>query len=331
MLSWSGDLKVSGTNLYLDAQTGRELAFVSHAHSDHICPHGHTLATPQTLAICAHRLGEQIATALKYDTELAADKDTRLRLLPAGHCLGSAMIHITRPEGTLLYTGDFTPGENLTCEPARFDRADYLVTECTYGLPFFRFPSRDTVITQLVDLVDSAIKENRQPIVMGYSLGKAQELCRILTDAGFPVTLHGAPHALARIYEQFDVKLGPFRRYAYEDFHGDRQLDLRERGVLVAPPNVARTPFVTRFKNPVTIVGTGWAVLKNAQFRYGVDHAVPFSDHADFGQLMETIERVSPKRIFLHHGYTQQFRDHLVKLGMDAVIAEPPAQMSLFE
>ena len=76
-------------------------------------------------------------------------------------------------------------------------------------------------------------------MLIAYSLGKAQEIVRILTDAGFNVTVHGAVAAMCRIYEQFGVPIGNYRRYAPEDFHGSRPMDLRERGVLVAPPNVA--------------------------------------------------------------------------------------------
>ena len=52
------------------------------------------------------------------------------------------------------------------------------------------------------------MRDNRQPIVMGYSLGKSQEICRILTDAGLNVTLQGAPYAVSGIYERFAVALG---------------------------------------------------------------------------------------------------------------------------
>jgi Cft2 family RNA processing exonuclease len=166
---------------------------------------------------------------------------------------------------------------------------------------------------------------------MGYSLGKSQEIVRILTDAGLNVTLHGAPHAMCSIYEQFGVSLGRYRRYSYSDFVGDSAIDLKERGVLVAPPSVARTTFVTRFKNPLRIVMTGWALLSGAIYRYGVDHALPLSDHADFDELMELIDRVQPKKVYAHHGYRREFVEALRARGLDAEPAQPDAQLSLFE
>ena len=165
---------------------------------------------------------------------------------------------------------------------------------------------------------------------MAYSLGKSQEVARILSDGGFNVTMHGATFSISRIYEELGVSLGRFRKYAASDFHGERALDLRERGVLLAPPYVARTGFVTRFSNPCRIVMTGWGLMKNAIYRYGVDHALPLSDHADFGELLELIERVRPKKVFTHHGY-REFVDELLKRGIDAELARPDEQMMLFQ
>jgi Cft2 family RNA processing exonuclease len=193
-----------------------------------------------------------------------------------------------------------------------------------------RFPPWRTVVDQLLDLVRRAMRAGRQPIVMGYTLGKAQEITRILTDAGVPVTVHGAVFHINRIYEEHGVRLGPYRRYNACDFHGPRAVPLEERGVLVAPPNVARGGFVTRFEDPLRVVLTGWGMLKNAPYRYGVDHVLPLSDHADFDELLELVERVRPKKIYSHHGY-KEFADILRSRGYDAELARPDEQLRLFE
>lgn len=329
MLEWADDLKLCGTSLYFDSRQPRERCFVSHAHSDHLGVHQHAIATAATRALADYRVGMRGATELAYHADYRFCPETTLRLLPAGHVLGSAMLHVTRPEGTLLYTGDFKLRECLTVGPAEPGQADVLVMESTFGQPFFRFPPWRSVADQLLDLVGAAMKAGRQSVVMGYALGKAQEITRILTDGGFRVTVHGAVFNTNRIYEELGVKLGPYRRYNAWDFHGPRALPLEERGVLVAPPNVARSGFVTRFDDPCRIVLTGWAMLKNASYRYGVDHALPLSDHADFDELLELVERVRPRKIYSHHGY-REFADILRARGHDAELARPDDQLRLF-
>lgn len=329
MLEWADDLKLCGTELYLDSRRPRARCFVSHAHSDHLGVHRHAIATEPTRVLAEYRVGMRGATELAYNVDYDFCPQTRLRLVPAGHVFGSAMLHVTRPEGTLLYTGDFKLRECLTVERAQPLEADVLVMESTFGQPFFRFPPWRAVVDQLLGIVRAAFRDGRQPIVMGYTLGKAQEITRILTDAGFRVTVHGAVFNTNRIYEAHGVKLGVYRKYNAWDFHGAKALPLEERGVLVAPPNVARSGFVTRFEKPVTVVMTGWGMLKNAPYRYGVDHVLPLSDHADFDELLELIERVRPKKIYSHHGY-KEFADILRARGHDAELARPDEQLRLF-
>lgn len=330
MLDWDDDLKLRGTALYLDSRLPRERCFVSHAHSDHLGQHRHAIATPATRALAELRIGIRGVTEVGYGEELQFCPETRLRLLPAGHVLGSAMLHVTRPEGALLYTGDFKLRQCLTVPPAQACRADVLVMESTFGLPLFRFPPWRSVVDQLLEIVRGALRQGRQPIVMGYALGKSQEITRILTDAGLRVTVHGAVFHLNRMYEEHGVRLGPYRRYNAWDFHGPKALPLEERGVLVAPPHVARTGFVTKFGNPCRVILTGWAMLKNAKYRYGVDHALPLSDHADFDELMELVERVGPRKVYSHHGY-KEFADILKARGIDAELARPDEQLKLFQ
>ncbi len=132
------------------------------------------------------------------------------------------------------------------------------------------------------------------------------------------------------LYDELGSPVGPTRKYLAEDFHGAKAIDLAERGVLVAPPQVARSGFVTKFENPMRIMMSGWGFLKNAQYRYGVDHVLPLSDHADFDELLELVEIVRPKKIFTHHGF-RSFAQELRNRGHNATCAKPDGQLLLFE
>src|SRR5689334_20533804 len=105
MLEWDDDLKLSGIDVYLDSRQSRNCSFISHAHSDHLGVHEQTIATSATRALAEYRVGTRQVVELSYHADFAVCLGTTIRLLPAGHVLGSAMLHVTRPEGTLLYTG----------------------------------------------------------------------------------------------------------------------------------------------------------------------------------------------------------------------------------
>ena len=330
MLEWENDLKVAGSPLYLDSRSERDVCFISHAHSDHLGVHRRAILSPITSRLAEFRVGGQQTTELEFSQPYRFDANTELTLFGAGHVLGSAMLRVERPHGTLLYTGDFKLRQSLTVPVATPVKADVLLMECTYGQPHFRFPPWQQTAERLVALVSAALQQGRQPIVMGYSLGKAQEITKILTDAGLVVTAHGAVRSMNAIYDESGSPVGPTRKYVAEDFHGKGALDLQERGVLVAPPQVTRSGFVTKFDNPLRIMMSGWGLLKNAQYRYGVDHVLPLSDHADFDELLELVEIVRPKKIYTHHGF-RTFAQELRDRGHDATPAKPDGQMLLFD
>jgi len=79
----------------------------------------------------------------------------------------------------------------------------------------------------------------------------------------------------------------------------------------------------------VSIACTGWAIDPRTKYRWQVDHALPLSHHADYDQLLETIERVEPKEIHCTHGPVE-FVDLLRGLGHNAFPLAPRAQKMLF-
>src|SRR5688572_27309465 len=107
MFEWDDDLKLAGSGLYLDSRQGRAQCVVTHAHTDHLGPHAHAICTPATAVLAERRQEMQRVTRLPYCQPFRLDADNELTLLPAGHILGSAMLHARRGDQTLLYTGDF--------------------------------------------------------------------------------------------------------------------------------------------------------------------------------------------------------------------------------
>jgi hypothetical protein len=67
----------------------------------------------------------------------------------------------------------------------------------------------------------------------------------------------------------------------------------------------------------VTIVVSGWAFQQSSRWRLGADHALPLSDHADYDELIEAVERVNPQWVLCTHG-PAGFVDCLRELGHNA-------------
>ena len=123
-------------DLWLDPWDAKPRAFVSHAHADHFARHESALCSDVTAALVRKRfhLAENRIEAVSFHVPVVRD-GFRLRLLPAGHISGSAMLHVTRikDNASLLYTGDFKLRPSPTCETPRVKPADLLIMETTFG------------------------------------------------------------------------------------------------------------------------------------------------------------------------------------------------------
>ncbi|WP_197528547.1 MBL fold metallo-hydrolase RNA specificity domain-containing protein [Aeoliella mucimassa] len=282
--------------------------------------HEYAFATPATGKLYQHRLGKNLRVReLPYGTPTELGS-VQLTTLPAGHCLGSAMLLADNGTTRLLYTGDFKLGESLTAREAELPAADILVIESTFGSPRYRLPPREESIEQLVEGVQQTLDSGRTPVVHAYALGKAQEVTAILTRAGFPVLQHSSIAEISRVYERCGVSLGNWSEYKHGVFDGH---------VVVTLPKSMKGFRLAGLGEAVSIAVTGWAVHPSTQHRWKVDLAVPLSDHADFDQLMEAAKRIAPKKIYTTHG-PAGFDEHLRAAGFDAEPLNRNRQQRLF-
>ena len=287
-------------------------AIISHAHSDHAAPgHEEIWGTPETIAVYRRRNPDWTGEAreMRYGERFDRHGVT-VELYPAGHVLGSAQIFFERGGRSLLYTGDFKLRESRTSIPAAATSAEVLATETTFGLPVFRFPARGVLEDRLVAACRRAFEEERIPIVLAYALGKAQEAALALTEAGIPTVLHGAAWKLLPEFEAAGHSFPTSR--AYET--GPAQ----PGEALVVPPNCARTPVVRNVKRRRILYLSGWATREASRADFDADVLLPWSDHADFPELLRHVTDVAPRRVVTLHGYSRDFARILVSRGVPA-------------
>lgn len=274
-------------DLWLDPWDAKPRAFVSHAHADHFARHDVALCSEVTATLLRHRFhfAESRIKAVPFQVP-AEENGFRLRLLPAGHISGSAMLHVTRikDNASLLYTGDFKTRRGRTSEAVSFLAADTLILETTFGLPNYEFPSPMEIEASVLRFVNDAFADGETPVLFGYSLGKAQEALALLTEHGIPALLHPAVAAMTTACRAAGVEMLPepveFKGHAIPGH------------VVIAPPNAIRSKLLRGLKSKRTAMLTGWASQPGSKYRYRVDEVIPLSDHADHPALLECIQRV---------------------------------------
>ena len=322
-----GGLHLPALGLWIDAvepQPGPERVFISHAHSDHIADHREVIMSAPTARLLQARLPgtrqEHVLNFGKSQRFTGPQGSFGLTLLPAGHIFGSAMALIETDGQRLLYTGDFKLRPGLSAELCEPRPADLLIMETTYGRTQYVFPPAAEVLQGILRFCREALDNEETPVLLGYSLGKSQELLCALGDAGLPLMLHGATFKLTQIYEQFGQCFPKYESYEAGRAKGK---------VLLCPPQVAGSALIRNLGKSRTAILTGWAVDPNCRYRYQCDAAFPLSDHADFHELVEMVKRVQPKKIYTMHGFAADFAHQLRELGFDAQALSQDEQLAL--
>ena len=293
--------------LWLDATRPKPFCVISHAHGDHVARHRRALCTAETAELVRIRQGPGTRCLPRRFGEPTRVGDLVVTLHPAGHILGSAMVHVEGPQGTLLYTGDAKLEGGRTSPPAGPVHADVMITEATFGRPDLLHPPAGEVHAALVRTARETLEAGVTPIFLAYALGKAQEVMAVLCDARLPVAAHGSAWNLCRVYRGSGIRFPGARRLARDRAAGC---------VLVVPPRElpnarALVPGPTR-----VVAVTGWRLPPDEASE--IDATLPLSDHSDFNGLLKLVELCAPDKVHVVHGFAPEFAAALRERGYDA-------------
>ncbi|RFC49172.1 MAG: DNA ligase-1 [Verrucomicrobia bacterium] len=313
-------------DVWLDPWDGRERAFVSHAHSDHVAPHQEILCSSVTADFLAKRFRPSGTILPLAFGEVMERGGFRFRLHPAGHILGSAQLHVERIRdgASLLYTGDFKLRPGLSSEAAEPVAADTLIMETTYGLPRYRFPPADAVLAQMTAFAADSLAEGAVPMFAAYSLGKAQELMLALGQRRpeWTFILHDSAARMTTVYEEMGYPIPPWEKLGASTCFAGK--------VVIAPPSAIRSQQLRKVRPRVTAMVSGWGIDPAARFRYQVDEVFPLSDHADYDDLLRYVGLVNPAQTLTLHGFASEFARDLRSRGREAWALTGHNQLELF-
>ncbi len=322
-----GSIYLPELGLWLDAHSrrlGPERVFVSHAHSDHIGSHEEVILTAPTAELMHHRLkGKRREHILEFGVRTSfchQQVEYAVTLLPAGHILGSAMILIEHAGSSLLYTGDFKlrPGESA--EACAVCPAEVVIMESTFGRPEYVFPEREKIAADILAFCSRALEEGKTPVLLAYSLGKSQEVLKVLTRQKELILLHEETFKCTRICEHHGMAFPPYAKF--KDHPG-------ARGIVIWPPHRQSEVHSLAGRPVAMAIVSGWAMDPRSKYRFKVDAGFPLSDHADYPELLEFVRRVGPKKIYTLHGFSSSLAQSLRALNYDAQALDCHDQLEL--
>jgi putative mRNA 3-end processing factor len=289
-------------------------AVITHGHADHArSGSGSYLCAPDCKAILQSRLGPQAAIeTLPYGERRTVDGVT-LSLHPAGHILGAAQVRLEKDGYVGVVSGDYKTDPDPTCRPLEPLRCHHFISESTFGLPIFQWPSPGEVVADIQAWWRANQDQHRTSVLFAYALGKAQRVLAGLREEMGPILTHGAVETVNRIYRAQGVRL-PVTRPVGEV--GDKRL--LPKALVVAPPSADIPAWMRRFPKRSRAFVSGWMRIRGHRRRRAVDRGFVMSDHADFAGLVATIRHSAAERVSLVHGYAAELARWLREQGLQA-------------
>ncbi|MGC1515736.1 MAG: ligase-associated DNA damage response exonuclease [Maribacter sp.] len=299
--------------VYLDPWKPVSKAIISHGHADH-SRYGHKsyITHHRNVPIITHRLGDINVVGKEWGERFVIN-NVIFSLHPAGHIIGSSQIRVEHKGEVWVFSGDYktendgisTPYEPITC--------DTFITECTFGLPAFKWTPQKEVLDSINAWWAENRSEGKTSILFGYSLGKAQRLLKYLnTDIG-KIYTHGAIENMTEVLRplvDFPETTLITRETKKEEVLGN---------IVLAPPSAHGSTWIRKMVPYVTASASGWMTFRGARRRRAIDKGFVLSDHCDWSGLLESIKETGAEKVICTHGYSDIFSRYLrEELGLDA-------------
>ncbi len=317
-VTWERGISLVEHRLWLDPLTVRDVAVVTHAHSDHARRHRHAICTAPTYDLATGPRRPRAAHVVAYGQPHAVGGST-VTLFDAGHMLGSAQVLVEQSGVRLLYSGDLKLRRGAGRPDTHIPPADVIVLESTYGRPHFRFPDPDAVVELIGRWCRRALDSRVTPVILAHAIGKTQEVMLALAEYGFRFALEERCLAAARTYEAAGAGLPDWVPLGEEDPEPDR--------VVIAPP--AGKDRIRRLRRYRTALVSGWAQDPSFWRIFGADVAFALSDHCDFDELLTVVERSGAEQVYTVHGFTEDMARTLRRRGLRAHALAASEQLAL--
>ena len=304
-------------DFYIDPWRPVDRALITHGHADHArSGMKRYLATDTAAPVMRHRLGNITLDTTPYG-EVHQIGDARVSFHPAGHVPGSAQIRVDVGGEVWVVSGDYKIVADGVSEPFEPVKCHTFISECTFGLPVFKWDHPEAVAADLNTWWAKNAADGRNSICGAYALGKAQRILASLDTNIGPILTHGAIENTNEVLRAQGIPLPDTLRVTPDTNPKDHP-----GAFVLTVPSAMNSTWSDKFRPASTAFASGWMALRGVRRRRAADRGFVMSDHADWDGLNTAIKATEAERVFVTHGYTSVFRRWLETQGYDAGIVE---------
>ncbi|MFN0102269.1 MAG: MBL fold metallo-hydrolase RNA specificity domain-containing protein [Bryobacteraceae bacterium] len=304
-------------DLWLDPRVPVPSAWLSHAHSDHARGlHQTVIATGITAQIYRHRWPlpvDRTQRTIHVNPGQSIEwNGATLTVRQAAHILGAAQLVVDHQGERLIYTGDIKRRSPICGWLTESTLCDHLIIESTFGLPIYQFLEAADAQARIAGFARECLASGLTPVFQGYGLGRGQEIAHTLALHRIPCKIH---HSIAGLIPYYEAQGYVFPTES-------------DGGAILVTPGLEEKLPIPPAKRKSALV-SGWAALDNARARANADVLIPYSDHADFSELLALVADANPTQIDIVHGYAEPFARILRERGHNARAAHVASEAQI--
>lgn len=296
---------------YLDPWLPVDYAIISHGHADHArSGMKYYLCQTDSKAILKHRLGANIhIESLNYNQPKMIN-GVQVSFFPAGHVIGSAQIRLEYKGFVVVFTGDYKVKNDYLTVPFEPIKCHEFITESTFGLPIYNWLPEAQLQQQMQDWVIKNQSHNRTSVFLGYSLGKAQRIMKMMEHVD-QIYVHSAIHNLNNAIEGSGISLPKTELLTY-----DFKKEALQNKIVIMPPGLLGSKLLKKVPNAATAICSGWMQIRGNRRWQAVDAGFAVSDHADWNGLLAAVKATEAEKVYVTHGSQATFSKYLNEIGI---------------
>lgn len=300
-------------DFYIDPRGQVKRALITHAHSDHArSGHENYLCSDSCRPLLQIRIGQKNKIESIPFGKKQTIQDAIVSFHPAGHILGSSQIRIEVRGRVWVVSGDYKPQADRTCEPFELVPCDGFISECTFGLPVYRWQPEEEIYDQINQWWRHNKDSGQGSLVFAYSLGKAQRILAGLDPSIGLIYAHSAVHPFLEHYQNAGIPLPEIKKI-------EQDTDIAD-GMVIAPPAVEDSSWMKKFRRVKRGFASGWMAIRGPRRRKNIDRGFVLSDHADWPGLIDVITGTGAEVVKLTHGNGDALSRFLGEKGINASV-----------
>lgn len=292
-------IETNNFTISLDNNYESDYSFLSHAHSDHLTKMNNPILCSEATSV--------LAKLRKYEVNRLNHELKGVKLVNSGHILGSKSLIIEEDDEKLVFTADFNTHDRGFLKGFKPIKCSTLIMESTFGKPYFIFPEFKEEIKKARDFVDDNIKKNYLTVMMGYPLGKVQELQYVFKN--YTNNVHEKLEKYNKVHNDNGVNFG-------------EKESTKKCDILFTPVMHSNNNYFNKIKRERGVkfaVFSGWNMIPSYKKRFGADKGFTISDHADFKELIKTVHESNPDKVYINHGSSEELTHYLNIEGFNAI------------